>query len=197
MCYHKYYLFLICGHGFPSRLPLASTCSPPRRSRADADHISPLFEQSTIAGLAPEADLNSTWPSVWRGEPENGRVEQIRGWEEEEEGVAGVLGDSEEGHSRSGEGGEAGEKGETRECGCTEKMTHPLHTYRINALCLSCVRAREQRLARFEVVAIRDTVDRRFGLESCRAARGLGHDTASESVSPCYDGRGRPTPRSG
>ena len=45
---------------------------------------------------------------------------------------------------------------------CKEKLSHPLHTYRINSLCLQCLRDREQRLARFEVDSIRDDVEREY-----------------------------------
>jgi hypothetical protein len=44
--------------------------------------------------------------------------------------------------------------------GCGEKLSHPLHTYRIAGLCLRCLREREERLARFEVGSIRDEVER-------------------------------------
>jgi hypothetical protein len=43
---------------------------------------------------------------------------------------------------------------------CTEKLSHPLHTYRIARLCRRCEREREERLARFEVGGIRDGAER-------------------------------------
>jgi hypothetical protein len=43
---------------------------------------------------------------------------------------------------------------------CREKLSHPLHTYRIAGQCLRCLREREERLARFEVGNIRDGVER-------------------------------------
>ena len=49
---------------------------------------------------------------------------------------------------------------EATEVECVEKMSHPLHTYRIAGLCLRCERERDQRLARFEVGSIRDGVER-------------------------------------
>ena len=43
---------------------------------------------------------------------------------------------------------------------CKEKLSHPLHTYRINSLCMMCLREREERLARFEIGAIAGEVER-------------------------------------
>jgi hypothetical protein len=43
---------------------------------------------------------------------------------------------------------------------CREKLSHPLHTYRIAGQCLRCLREREERLAKFEVGSIRDRVER-------------------------------------
>ena len=43
---------------------------------------------------------------------------------------------------------------------CREKLSHPLHTYRIAGQCLRCRREREERLARFEIGNIRDGVER-------------------------------------
>ena len=43
---------------------------------------------------------------------------------------------------------------------CTEKLSHPLHTYRIESLCLACLRQREVRLAKFEVGMIKEDVQR-------------------------------------
>ena len=45
---------------------------------------------------------------------------------------------------------------------CREVLSHPLHTFRIDGFCLSCSRGREERLARFEVDAIRNDVNRSF-----------------------------------
>ena len=45
---------------------------------------------------------------------------------------------------------------------CNTKLTHPLHTYRVNSLCKTCWLEKETRIAHFEVAVIRDTVDRDF-----------------------------------
>jgi hypothetical protein len=43
---------------------------------------------------------------------------------------------------------------------CNQKLSHPLHTYRIAGLCRRCERECEERLARFEVGSIKDGVER-------------------------------------
>lgn len=43
---------------------------------------------------------------------------------------------------------------------CNERLSHPLHTYRIAGLCRRCEREREERLALFEVGSIREGVER-------------------------------------
>jgi hypothetical protein len=67
----------------------------------------------------------------------------------------------------------AGSFGESFGSGsCGEKLSHPLHTYRIAGLCLQCRREREERLARFEVGCIRDGVEREAA--AAAASGGLG-----------------------
>ena len=55
---------------------------------------------------------------------------------------------------------DVGDKEEETEC--NTKLTHPLHTYRVNSLCKTCWLEKETRIAQFEVAVIRDTVDRGF-----------------------------------
>ena len=45
---------------------------------------------------------------------------------------------------------------------CCEVLSHPLHTFRIDGFCLPCSRGREERLAKFEVDAIKNDVNRSF-----------------------------------
>ena|ERR1700677_4168250 len=45
---------------------------------------------------------------------------------------------------------------------CHEKLAHPLHTYRIEGLCIKCHSDRERRLAKFEVRSIKAGVERDF-----------------------------------
>jgi len=54
---------------------------------------------------------------------------------------------------------------------CREKLSHPLHTYRIAGQCLRCLREREERLARFEVGNIRDEVGRESLLDAVSRQR--------------------------
>ena len=57
------------------------------------------------------------------------------------------------------------------EVACREKLSHPLHTYRIAGQCLRCLREREERLAKFEVGNIRDGVERESFLGAVRRQR--------------------------
>jgi hypothetical protein len=54
---------------------------------------------------------------------------------------------------------------------CREKLSHPLHTYRIAGQCLRCLREREERLARFEVGNIRGGVEREGLLDAVSRQR--------------------------
>lgn len=59
---------------------------------------------------------------------------------------------------------------------CREKLSHPLHTYRIASQCPRCLREREERLARFEVGVIRDGVGRESWLGAVSRQR-RGNET--------------------
>ena len=60
------------------------------------------------------------------------------------------------------------ERGKEEENGmpipCGEKLSHERHTYHIHGACLRSVREREHRLARFEIRAIADAVERGLGI---------------------------------
>jgi hypothetical protein len=79
---------------------------------------------------------------------------------------------------------------------CNEKLSHPLHTYRIADLCLRCRREREERLARFEVGSIKDGVEREGALGVSRRQTSKGQTLKLETRSPglrsgYVEGRGR------
>ena len=87
-------------------------------------------------------------------------------------GVVGPwTGATREPQSDDSEGGPEEEEGEVLAEMCNEKLSHPLHTYRIAGLCLRCRREREERLARFEVGAIKDGVERESVVEAVREQR--------------------------
>jgi hypothetical protein len=79
---------------------------------------------------------------------------------------------------------------------CREKLSHPLHTYRIAGQCPRCVREREERLARFEVGSIRDGMARESFLSAVSRQR-RGNETLQlkeKITSPrsgYVEGRGR------
>lgn len=46
---------------------------------------------------------------------------------------------------------------------CTTLLSHPLHTYRIDDLCKTCLVEKETRIAQFDLISMRKTVDREYG----------------------------------
>jgi hypothetical protein len=79
---------------------------------------------------------------------------------------------------------------------CRERLSHPLHTYRITGQCPRCLREREERLARFEVGSIRDGMARESFLGAVSRQR-RGNETLQlkeKITSPrsgYVEGRGR------
>ena len=57
---------------------------------------------------------------------------------------------------------------------CSELLSHPLHTFRVEKLCLTCSRGREERVARFEVEAIRKDVTRSFARLRAKQEKQIG-----------------------
>lgn len=54
------------------------------------------------------------------------------------------------------------EEEKKEETKCTAKLSHPLHTYRIDSMCRTCQVEKETRIARFEIACIRENIDRGF-----------------------------------
>jgi hypothetical protein len=79
---------------------------------------------------------------------------------------------------------------------CREKLSHPLHTYRITGQCPRCLRERDERLARFEIGSIKDGVGRESWL-GVVGRQGRGNETLhlkEKITSPrsgYVEGRGR------
>lgn len=165
MCYHILYLFLTCGHSVPSILPLAHQSS----ACPATSHI--LFHKPSLSSaIDPTVDFSYPSPSPWAAAQARRDVE----------GVSASVRDSSFGETEREENDEVEEEGE-REGGkddtggrCKEKLSHPLHTYRIDSLCLACLRERDARLARFEVGSIRDDVERAFVKNQQREAASFG-----------------------
>ena len=130
MCYYSLYLFLACGHCVPSYRRLGRSPPCPAQRRAL------LFHEPSLASPIGRPPGGS---APWTGAPYRPRETTV--WDRDGD----ADGDVEE---------------EAAGVECVEKMSHPLHTYRIAGLCLRCERERDQRLARFEVGSIRDGVER-------------------------------------
>lgn len=146
MCYYRLYLHLQCGHAIPSRKALPSSISPPcpYLSESQALFTTPMMtspieksfwtESTIVPNPGPLNRLHT------RKSSNADRSDDMKTTTDQESQITAVA------HKST--------------FSCPQRLSHPLHTYKLNSLCLDCRAEREERLARFEIGVIRDEVIR-------------------------------------